>query len=110
MAKYNRKYYYRKRFRKYYKSKLSNRLSLNFYKAKIVMEYLFPIPSPYEIIDYSFINLSFNVAYSLDKEIIKSTMVVDTNQMGRRSIEAMSEYKENYRKYSLEESIRLTEG
>lgn len=33
------------------------------------MEYLFPKPSPYEIIDYSFINLSFNIAYTLDNII-----------------------------------------
>ena len=42
---------------------------LNFYKAKIAMEYLFPIPSPFEIIDYSFIKISFNVAYSMDREL-----------------------------------------
>lgn len=40
------------------------------------MEYLFPIPSPYEIIDYSFINLSFNVAYSLDNEMKKSKIMI----------------------------------
>ena len=49
---------------------------LNFYKAKIVMEYLFPIPSPYEIIDYSFINLSFNVTNSLNNEITKSKIMM----------------------------------
>ena len=37
--------------------------------AKIAMEYLFPIPSPFEIIDYSFIKISFNVAYSMDREL-----------------------------------------
>lgn len=42
---------------------------LNYYKAKIVMEYLFPIPTNYEIIDYSFVNLSFNTVYSLDNNI-----------------------------------------
>lgn len=42
---------------------------LNFNKAKIAMEYIFPQPSPYEIIDYSFLNLSFNVVYSMDKNI-----------------------------------------
>ena len=42
---------------------------LNFYKAKIAMEYLFPIPSPYEIVDYSMSNLTFNTVLSLDKEI-----------------------------------------
>jgi frataxin-like iron-binding protein CyaY len=43
---------------------------LSSYKAKIMMEYLFPNPSPYEIIDYSLINISFNTAYSLD-QIVK---------------------------------------
>ena len=42
---------------------------LNYYKAKIAMEYLFPIPSPYEIIDYSFLNISFNTVYSMDNII-----------------------------------------
>jgi len=39
---------------------------LNYYKARIVMEYLFPNPTPYEIIDYSILKISFNVTYSLD--------------------------------------------
>lgn len=42
---------------------------LNFYKAKIAMEYLFPNPSPYEIVDYSLLKLSFNLTYSLDSII-----------------------------------------
>ena len=42
---------------------------INFYKAKIAMEYLFPNPSPYEIVDYSLLKLSFNLTYSLDKII-----------------------------------------
>ena len=46
-----------------------NYTDLDFYKSKLVMEYLFPKPSPYEIIDYSFINLSFNIAYTLDNII-----------------------------------------
>jgi hypothetical protein len=33
------------------------------------MEYLFPNPSPYEIDDYSFVNLSFNATYSLDQNL-----------------------------------------
>ena len=49
---------------------------LSSYKSKIVMEYLFPNPSPYEIIDYSLINLSFNLAFSMDK-IIKSNKIKD---------------------------------
>ncbi len=39
------------------------------YKAKIAMEYLFPNPSPYEIIDYSFLNISFNVVYFMDEKM-----------------------------------------
>ena len=42
---------------------------LNFNKAKIAMEYLFPQPSPYEIIDNSYLNLSFNVVKTMDKNI-----------------------------------------
>ena len=43
---------------------------LTFFKTKIVMEKLFPIPTPYEIIDYSLQNLSFDLVYSMDKIII----------------------------------------
>ena len=42
---------------------------IKYYSAKIIMEYLFPKPSPYEIIDYSFINLSFNVVYSMNEQL-----------------------------------------
>ena len=40
---------------------------LQLYKAKIVMEYLFPTPSPFEKIDNSFNRISFNTAYTMDK-------------------------------------------
>ena len=42
---------------------------LQSYKARIVMEYLFPTPSPFEKIDNSFYNISFNVAYTMDKNL-----------------------------------------
>jgi hypothetical protein len=42
---------------------------LDFYKARLVMEYLFPIPTPYEIINYSLINISFNIVNSMEKII-----------------------------------------
>ena len=45
---------------------------INYNKAKIIMEYLFPFQSQYEIINYSFVNLSFNLTYSLNMELIKS--------------------------------------
>ena len=43
-----------------------NYSEISLYKAKIVMDYLFPIPTPYEIIDYSISNLSFNVIHSME--------------------------------------------
>ena len=42
------------------------------YKTKIVMEYLFPVQTPYEIVDYSFKNISFNTVYSMDKIFIEN--------------------------------------
>ena len=42
---------------------------INFYNAKIVMEYLFPRPSPYEIIDNSLINISYNITRFFDTNI-----------------------------------------
>ena len=33
------------------------------------MEYLFPTPSPYEIVDNSILNISFNIAYLFDKTL-----------------------------------------
>ena len=42
---------------------------LNFFKSKLTMEYLFPIPSKYEIVDYSIINISFNITYTMEEEI-----------------------------------------
>ena len=43
--------------------------NLDYYKQKILMEYLFPNPSPYEIIDYSFLNLTYNVIFTMEKKI-----------------------------------------
>ena len=40
---------------------------LKMYNAKILMEYLFPNPSPYEIVDYSLLNISFNATYTLNR-------------------------------------------
>ena len=42
---------------------------LNYNKAKIVMEYLFPIQTPYELINYSFVNISFYVSYILNMNL-----------------------------------------
>ena len=42
---------------------------LNFYKEKIALEYLFPNPSPYELVDYSIIDISYNITYTMEKKI-----------------------------------------
>ena len=52
----------------------------NYHKAKIVMNYLFPVPTPYENVDYNISNAAFNVVYSMENII--------------------NLYKENYRSIS----------
>lgn len=47
-----------------------NYSDLTLYKAKITMEYLFPIPTSYELIDYNLANISFNVIHSMEKKIL----------------------------------------
>ena len=59
---------------------------LNFYKAKLIMEYLFPIPSPYEIVDNSFMSLSFNVAYSMDKIIRTNEKQIELMRINEKNI------------------------
>ena len=49
---------------------------LNYYKARIAMEYLFPNPTPYEIIDYSILKISFNVTYSLDSYLKQYQQII----------------------------------
>ena len=49
--------------------------SINYNNAKVVMEYLFPLPTPYEIINYSFVNITFNLTYSLNMELFKSETI-----------------------------------
>ena len=39
------------------------------YQERIIMEHLFPIPSPYELVDKSKFNLESNFLYSIDKGI-----------------------------------------
>ena len=43
---------------------------LDLYKERIIMEYIFPKPSQYEIIDYSLLNLTLNVTQSMNSKII----------------------------------------
>ena len=54
---------------------------LDLYKAKIAMEYLFPFPSPYEIIDDSIKNLSFNVVQSMNEIINNMTSYINKNHL-----------------------------
>ena len=44
---------------------------LNYYKAKIALEYIFPKPTSFEIIDYSFQKISFVTTQSLDRNLKK---------------------------------------
>ena len=46
-----------------------NYSDLSLYKSKITMEYLFPFPTSFEIIDYNLANISFNVIISMEKRI-----------------------------------------
>lgn len=40
------------------------------YKAKIILEYLYPVPTPYEIVDYNLANISFNVVHYMEKRLL----------------------------------------
>ena len=55
---------------------------IDFYEAKITMEYLFPIPSPYEIVDNTFSVLSHNVTTSLER-IIKFNQMQISNMISK---------------------------
>ena len=72
---------------------------LQFYKAKLLMEYLFPVPSPYEITDNSMINLSYNIVYSMDK-LIKN----NNNNSNKRTYTTFSNKKSTT---NLEENFAL---
>ena len=50
---------------------------ISFLKTKIIMEYLFPFPTPYEIIDNSFPYISFNVVYTMETEINKNKIIIN---------------------------------
>jgi hypothetical protein len=52
----------------------------NFHKAKIVMNYLFPVPTPYENIDYNISNTVFNIVYSMEKIINYTKKIIETFQ------------------------------
>ena len=50
-----------------------NYSTLNFHKAKIVMNNLFPVPTPYENIDYTLSNITLNPLKTMDNNTIKCT-------------------------------------
>ena len=50
---------------------VGNYTLLNYNKAKIIMEYFFPFQTPYELINYSFPNISFYKSYTLNIELTK---------------------------------------
>ena len=69
-----------------------NYSKLAFMKSRIVMEYLFPEPTPYELIDYSFSKISFNVMYTLQKKI-------NYYRNKKNNIKNISEFNINYKIY-----------
>ena len=84
---------------------------LIYYKARIVMEYLFPISTPYEIIDYSFANLSFNVVKSMEKTIKNCYAIINEfnirKKVGRTFLLIMlfllmkNYFNNNYKNYEI---------
>ena len=42
--------------------------NISFLKTRLIMEYLFPHPTPYEIIDFSIVDLSINLVKLMDKD------------------------------------------
>jgi len=49
-----------------------NYTKLNLYEEKIFLEYLFPNPSPFEIVDYKLVNLSFNTIYLMNELLMNN--------------------------------------
>ena len=81
---------------------------LNYYKEKILMEYLFPNPSPYEIINYSLIKFAFNITNTMDKiikinEIQISQMIPKLEFFNLQALFILTFFliiiKSNYRNY-----------
>ena len=55
------------------------------FKEKIEMEYLFPIPSPYEVVENPILDLSLNIVYSMD-QFLKTKQNILTNTMKEKKI------------------------
>ena len=55
------------------------------YKEKIMMENLFPIPSPYEVVENPILDLSLNVVYSMD-QFLNSKQNILINTMKKQEL------------------------
>ena len=60
-----------------------NYSDVDLYKEKILMEYLFPIPSKYEIVENPILNISFNAIYSMEQSL-KSKEIFFINLIKRK--------------------------
>ena len=49
---------------------------LHYYNEKIILEYLFPNPSPYEIQNYSLLNISFYATYLLNIKLKRNSRIL----------------------------------
>ena len=58
---------------------------LNLYKAKIIMESLFPYPTKYEIFDFSVFNLAIKIINSLEKKI-KFYEIENSNLINKKEL------------------------
>ena len=66
-----------------------NYTDLNKMKSKLVMEYLFPEPSPYENINNFLPNLAFNIVYTMEKELKSCIENCDNNaKINNKNIKA----------------------
>ena len=63
-----------------------NDLDIYFLKTKIVMEYLFPIPTPYEIYNYSFSSTAFKVMKYMQKIINNKTNQYKCDNLSNNNI------------------------
>ena len=60
------------------------------YKARLAMEYLFPIPTSYEIKDNSFFDLSYNIVLSTEKD--KNVTEKKLKEISKKNIFLSSEF------------------
>ena len=78
-----------------------NYTALSFMKSKILMEYLFPIPTPYEIYNNNVPILTFNTIYMIEIEFYQYK--IKKNNNNKKLIEQLYLYrkKQKYYKYTI---------